>query len=320
MHTVEQYIDIINKALINMSYSAEPSGLYAPVKYQLDMGGKRVRPLLALMACDMFGGDIDKVISPALGLEIFHNFTLLHDDVMDKADIRRGRATVHKAWSENTAILSGDAMQIIATQKIAEAPVEVLKEVLDLYNTTALEICEGQQYDMEFEERDDVSVEEYIEMIRLKTAVLIGCALKTGAIVAHATPAQADAIYKFGVNIGLAFQLQDDYLDVYGDPAKFGKKIGGDILNNKKTYMLISALAYAQGKEKERLQSLISGEIDSPEAKIAEVTSIYTSLGIDKMAKTKIAEYSLKALQYLGNIPNGEELKKFAQSLTNRQL
>ena len=320
MHTVEQYIDIINKALENITYPAEPSGLYAPVKYQLDMGGKRVRPLLALMACDMFGGNINNVISPALGLEIFHNFTLLHDDVMDNADIRRGRATVHKAWSENTAILSGDAMQIIATQKIAETPVEVLKEVLDLYNTTALEICEGQQYDMEFEERDDVSVEGYIEMIRLKTAVLIGCALKTGAIVAHATSAQADAIYKFGVNIGLAFQLQDDYLDVYGDPAKFGKKIGGDILNNKKTYMLISALTIAQGKEKERLQTLISGEIDSPEAKIAEVTSIYTSLGIDKMAKDKIEEYSLKALQYLEDIPNSDELKKFAHSLTTRQL
>ncbi|MBP3354335.1 MAG: polyprenyl synthetase family protein [Bacteroidales bacterium] len=320
MHTVEQYIDIINKALENITYPAEPSGLYAPVKYQLDMGGKRVRPLLALMACDMFGGNINNVISPALGLEIFHNFTLLHDDVMDNADIRRGRATVHKAWSENTAILSGDAMQIIATQKIAETPVEVLKEVLDLYNTTALEICEGQQYDMEFEERDDVSVEGYIEMIRLKTAVLIGCALKTGAIVAHATSAQADAIYKFGVNIGLAFQLQDDYLDVYGDPAKFGKKIGGDILNNKKTYMLISALTIAQGKEKERLQTLISREIDSPEAKIAEVTSIYTSLGIDKMAKDKIEEYSLKALQYLEDIPNSDELKKFAHSLTTRQL
>ncbi|MBQ7819770.1 MAG: polyprenyl synthetase family protein [Bacteroidales bacterium] len=320
MHTVEQYIDIINKALENITYPAEPSGLYAPVKYQLDMGGKRVRPLLALMACDMFGGNINNVISPALGLEIFHNFTLLHDDVMDNADIRRGRATVHKAWSENTAILSGDAMQIIATQKIAETPVDVLKEVLDLYNTTALEICEGQQYDMEFEERDDVSVEEYIEMIRLKTAVLIGCALKTGAIVAHATPAQADAIYKFGVNIGLAFQLQDDYLDVYGDPAKFGKKIGGDILNNKKTYMLISALTFAKGKEKERLQTLISGEIDSSDAKIAEVTSIYTSLGIDKMAKDKIEEYSLKALQYLEDIPNSDELKKFAHSLTTRQL
>lgn len=320
MHTVEQYIDIINKALANISYPAEPSCLYTPVKYQLDMGGKRVRPLLALMACDMFGGDINNVISPALGLEIFHNFTLLHDDVMDNADIRRGRATVHKAWSENTAILSGDAMQIIATQKIAEAPVDVLKEVLDLYNITALEICEGQQYDMEFEERDDVSVEEYIEMIRLKTAVLIGCALKTGAIVAHATPAQADAIYKFGVNIGLAFQLQDDYLDVYGDPAKFGKKIGGDILNNKKTYMLISALTFAKGEEKERLQTLISGKIDSPEAKITEVTSIYTSLGIDKMAREKIADYSTKALNYLKDMPNSEELRSFADSLTTRQL
>ena len=235
MQTIDKYIEIINNAIASIDYPQSPFGLYAPVKYQLDMGGKRVRPLLTVMACDMFGGDIEEAISPALGLEIFHNFTLLHDDVMDKADIRRGRPTVHKAWNENTAILSGDAMQIIATQKVCEAPLRVLKEVLDLYNKTALEICEGQQFDMEFETREDVTREEYIEMIRLKTAVLIGCALKMGAIIAGATPSQADAMYKFGENIGLAFQLQDDYLDVYGDAETFGKKIGGDILNNKKT-------------------------------------------------------------------------------------
>ncbi|MBQ3576745.1 MAG: polyprenyl synthetase family protein, partial [Coprobacter sp.] len=192
MQTVEGYIELINRAVANIEYPQTPFGLYEPVKYQLDMGGKRVRPLLTLMACDMFGGDVNSAISPALGLEIFHNFTLLHDDVMDKAEIRRGRPTVHIAWSENTAILSGDAMQIIATQKVCDAPANVHKEVLDLYNKTALEICEGQQYDMEFENRDDVTVEEYINMIRLKTAVLIGCALKMGAIIAEAAPEQSE--------------------------------------------------------------------------------------------------------------------------------
>lgn len=318
MQTIEEYIELINKAVANIEYPKTPFGLYEPVKYQLDMGGKRVRPLLTLMACDMFGGDIDSAISPALGLEIFHNFTLLHDDVMDKAEIRRGRPTVHIAWSENTAILSGDAMQIVATQKVCDVPANVHKEVLDLYNKTALEICEGQQYDMEFESREDVTVKEYINMIRLKTAVLIGCALKMGAIIGGATPQQSDALYKFGENIGLAFQLQDDYLDVYGDAKTFGKKIGGDILNNKKTYMLISAMTLAEGETKERLLALLDGPQD--DNKIEQVTAIYTELGIDKMAREKISEYSQKALAYLNNIPNNEELKEFANSLTERKL
>jgi len=318
VQTIEEYIELINKAVANIEYPKTPFGLYEPVKYQLDVGGKRVRPLLTLMACDMFGGDIDSAISPALGLEIFHNFTLLHDDVMDKAEIRRGRPTVHIAWSENTAILSGDAMQIVATQKVCDAPANVHKEVLDLYNKTALEICEGQQYDMEFESREDVTVKEYINMIRLKTAVLIGCALKMGAIIGGATPQQSDALYKFGENIGLAFQLQDDYLDVYGDAKTFGKKIGGDILNNKKTYMLISAMTLAEGETKERLLALLDGPQD--DNKIEQVTAIYTELGIDKMAREKISEYSQKALAYLNNIPNNEELKEFANSLTERKL
>ncbi len=318
MQTVDKYIELINKAISEIEYPQYPFGLYEPVKYQLDMGGKRVRPLLTVMACDMFGGDVNEAISPALGLEIFHNFTLLHDDVMDKADIRRGRPTVHKAWNENIAILSGDAMQIIATQMVCEAPSRVHKEVLDLYNKTALEICEGQQYDMEFEARIDVGVEEYINMIRLKTAVLIGCALKMGAIIGGATLKQSEAIYKFGENIGLAFQLQDDYLDVYGDSETFGKKIGGDILNNKKTYMLISALSKATGSTKERLEALLSAKAD--DYKIEQVTAIYSELGIDKIARDKISDYSQKALAYLDEIPNNEELKRFANSLTERKL
>lgn len=318
MQTIDKHIELINSTISNIEYPEMPSGLYDPVKYQLDMGGKRVRPLLTLMACDMFGGDVHEAILPALGLEIFHNFTLLHDDVMDKADIRRGRPTVHQAWNENCAILSGDAMQIIATQKVCEAPARVHKECLDLYNKTALEICEGQQYDMEFETRDDVTADEYINMIRLKTAVLIGCSLKMGAIIAGATSSQADAIYKFGENIGLAFQLQDDYLDVYGDAKTFGKKIGGDILNNKKTYMLISALALAEGETKSRLLALLDAEAN--DYKIEQVTAIYSELGIDKIAREKIAEYSQKALDYINELPNNIELKNFANSLTERKL
>lgn len=318
MQTINNYIELINKAISEIEYPQHPYGLYEPVKYQLDMGGKRVRPLLTIMACDMFGGDVNEAIYPALGLEIFHNFTLLHDDVMDKADIRRGRPTVHKAWNENIAILSGDAMQIIASQMVCKAPERVHKEVLELYNKTALEICEGQQYDMEFETRDDVMAEEYINMIRLKTAVLIGCALKTGAIIGGATSPQAEAIYKFGENIGLAFQLQDDYLDVYGDAETFGKKIGGDILNNKKTYMLISALAIASGQTRDKLQNLLLSNPD--DNKIKQVTAIYSELGIDKIARDKISEYSQKALAYLTEIPNNEELKQFANSLTERKL
>lgn len=319
MKSTEEYTEIINKALSEISYPAEPSGLYAPVKYQMDMGGKRVRPVLAVMACDALGGDISEVIPPAVGIEIFHNFTLLHDDVMDKAAIRRGRPTVHKAWSDNVAILSGDAMQIIAYKKIGETPRDILKEVLDHFTETALEICEGQQYDMEFETRTDVTEDEYIEMIRLKTAVLIGCALKIGAITARAGGEQTEALYRFGENLGLAFQLQDDYLDVYGDPQKFGKNIGGDILNNKKTYMLISACRLAEGAEKEELSRLLQASEFNPAEKIKAVTAIYNKLGIDRLAREKMDSYYRSALKELDIIPGNSLLKQFASELMQRQ-
>ncbi|MEG1574778.1 MAG: polyprenyl synthetase family protein [Bacteroidales bacterium] len=319
MNSIETYTEIINKALSGILYTTEPSGLYTPIKYQLDMGGKRVRPLLAVMACDALGGDISEVIQPAIGIEIFHNFTLLHDDVMDKADIRRGRPTVHKAWSENVAILSGDAMQIIAYQKIGETPRDRLKEVLCHFTEIALEICEGQQYDMEFEMRSNVTEEEYIEMIRLKTAVLMGCALKIGAIVARASQAEIEALYRFGENLGMAFQLQDDYLDVYGDPIKFGKNIGGDILNNKKTYMLISACRIAAGAEKEELLRLLQTAATDPNAKIKAVTAIYTKLGIDHLARQKMDLYYQNAIKELDIIPDNLLLKRFSAELMQRQ-
>lgn len=319
MKTTQEYLDIINDALLAVSYPVEPADLYDPVKYQLDMGGKRVRPLLALIACDMCGGCVDDVLPAATGIEIFHNFTLLHDDVMDKADIRRGRPTVHKAWSENVAILSGDAMQIISYQMIGRTPADVLKPVFDLFSATALQICEGQQYDMDFEGREDVTEDEYISMIRLKTAVLLGCALKTGAYVAHAPQETADALYRFGENLGLAFQLQDDYLDVYGEPSKFGKKIGGDILNNKKTYMLISAMRMAEGEEREELARLLNSVSVSPEDKIKGVTSLYTSLGIDRLAMDKIDFYYRNALAEIEGIPGCEPLRLFASELMQRE-
>ena len=239
MHTFQELLQEVQRAVENIAYPPAPAGLYEPIRYELSLGGKRIRPVLTLMACELFGGDRRMAIDAATGLEIFHNFTLLHDDVMDKADLRRGKPTVHIKWDENSAILSGDAMQILSYMYIMKSPEASRAAVCDIYLKTALEICEGQQYDMEFESRNDVREEEYIEMIRLKTAVLLGCALKTGAIIAGAPAADADRIYDFGVNIGLAFQLRDDYLDVYGDPAVFGKNIGGDILNNKKTYMLM---------------------------------------------------------------------------------
>lgn len=310
---------MVNDALLEVSYPVEPSGLYDPVKYQLDMGGKRVRPLLALMACEMCGGAVADVLPAAIGIEIFHNFTLLHDDVMDKADIRRGRPTVHRAWSENVAILSGDAMQIIAYQMIGKTPADVLKPVFDLFSATALQICEGQQYDMEFEERDDVTEDEYIGMIRLKTAVLLGCALKTGAYVARVSDETACALYRFGENLGLAFQLQDDYLDVYGEPSKFGKRIGGDILNNKKTYMLISAMRLAEGAQREELFRLLNSSSVAPDEKIDGVTALYTSLGIDRLAMEKIDSYYRNALAEIENVPNAEPLRLFASELMQRE-
>ena len=274
MEKLQRYFDAIEAELSKIEYAAEPDGLYAPVRYELSLGGKRVRPLLTLLACEMFAGDYRRALNAAVGLEVFHNFTLLHDDVMDKADVRRGKPTVHKVWNENTAILSGDAMEIIAFRYIARTEAPHTGAVVELFLKTALEICEGQQYDMEFERRDDVTEAEYIEMIRLKTAVLLGGALKIGAIIGGASETDADCIYRFGESLGLAFQLQDDWLDVYGDPARFGKKIGGDILNNKKTYMLINARQRVEGKDAEELSRWLSAAEYDPSEKIAAVTAL----------------------------------------------
>lgn len=302
MEKYQKYFDTIESELLKIEYAASPDGLYAPVRYELSLGGKRVRPLLALLACELFGRDCRHALNAAVGLEIFHNFTLLHDDVMDKADVRRGKPTVHKVWDENRAILSGDAMEIIAFRYIARTEAPHTGAVIDWFLKTALEICEGQQLDMEFESRGDVTEEEYIEMIRLKTAVLLGGALKIGAIIGGANEADAGLMYRFGESLGLAFQLQDDWLDVYGDPARFGKKIGGDILNNKKTYMLINAHRRADGADAEELSRWLTATQYNPAEKIAAVTALYNRVGAGELCLQQVDAYSRRAIEALQQV------------------
>ena len=273
MLSFNEILQKVEHEISQLSFEYPPKSLYDPIEYILSLGGKRIRPALALMACNLYQENIDNVIYPALGIEVFHNFTLLHDDLMDRADKRRNKPTVHKVWNDNTAILSGDAMLIAAYQLIGKTEPSCLKEVFDLFTETALEICGGQQYDMEFESRTDVTEPEYIEMIRLKTAVLLACSLKIGAIICGASKEDADNLYDFGINIGLAFQLQDDLLDVYGDTATFGKNIGGDITCNKKTFLLIHAFELASPEQKATLNNWIGKTQFIPAEKIEAVTA-----------------------------------------------
>ena len=300
----------------------EPQGLYEPIRYLLNIGGKRLRPALALFSCSLFTEDYSKAINAAIGLEVFHNFTLMHDDIMDKADLRRGKKTVHKVWDQNTGILSGDAMLIQAYEHIAKTPAAHLAKVLTVFNRTALQVCEGQQYDMEFETRQEVSKAEYLEMIRLKTSVLIAASLKIGAIIGGASAEDADNLYEFGEKLGLAFQLKDDWLDVYGDEAIFGKKIGGDIVSNKKTYLLISALEKALGPTEAELKNWLSKTNFERTKKVEAVKAIYTKLGVAHDAEEKMNEYyniSVKALDKLNVEPEKKEvLQKFADALVYR--
>ena len=300
----------VKKAIENLSFTQKPSTLFEPIQYILSLGGKRVRPLLTLMGANLFSGDVDKAMNAAIGLEIFHNFSLLHDDVMDKADRRRGQPTVHKKWNDNVAILSGDAMLIEAYNYISKVPIDLLPEVLRLFSETAMEVCRGQQFDMDFEKRSDVEEAEYLEMIRLKTAVLIGCALKMGAIIANASANEADLLYQYGIHIGLAFQLKDDLLDVYGDPKIFGKNIGGDIVSNKKTFLLIKAFKMANQKQKEELHRWISTENFNPQEKITAVKKVYDELNIKFISENLIEKYYLAAMDFLSAIHIADNRKK----------
>ena len=309
MHTFNEYLERVNNAIKAIPYPEQPSHLYEPITYTMDLGGKRLRPVLVLMACEAVGGDINRALTPAIGLEMFHNFTLLHDDVMDKADIRRGKPTVHVKWDDNTAILSGDAMLTMATQLIAQAPADVMPQVMDLYNRTAMEIYEGQQYDVDFEKRNDVTVDEYLEMIRLKTSVLLGCACKMGALIGGADEATAQLFYKVGENLGLAFQLQDDMLDVWGDEATFGKAIGGDIMNNKKTFLLINAMQRATGDHKVELSLWLNTPNASRSVKVPAVTAIYDALNLRSLSLDAINRYNNEALEALGKIDISAEAR-----------
>lgn len=323
--TGEQLLQQIHEYIGNLSYMREPMGLYDPIEYVLGLGGKRLRPVLMLLAYNLYKEDVTRIFSQAAGIETYHNFTLLHDDLMDKADMRRNKPTVHKKWDENTAILSGDAMLILAYQfMMKKCPLECVERVMEVFGRTALEVCEGQQWDMEFEHRLDVTVDEYIEMIRLKTSVLLAAALKIGAILGGAPEKDAQLLYDFGIKMGLAFQLQDDYLDVYGDPAVFGKKIGGDILCNKKTFMLITALSLAEGEDKETLLNWLRATGYVAEEKIQSVTALYNKVGVPELCQARIDAYYKEGLELLDkvNVESSlkEELKKFVCHLMDRKL
>lgn len=315
MKSFQDYLDIVNQAIAAIPYPQQPRQLYEPISYHMALGGKRVRPVLTLMACDAMGGDVSAAIDAAVGVEMFHNFTLLHDDVMDNADVRRGKPTVHRRWNDNTAILSGDTMLTIATQYIA---LTASWPVIDLFNKTAIEIYEGQQWDMDYEYRTDVTVDEYINMIRLKTSVLLGCALKTGALIAGAPGEQADLLYEAGVNMGLAFQLRDDVLDVWGDPATFGKEIGGDIMNNKKTFLLINAMQLAQGDDADELRHWLNDPYATRDNKVAGVTALYERLGVRQLAEDAITRYNDLAVSAFNQLKMNDNDRKAFIELANK--
>ena len=322
MKTADEILNMVNEFLENLPYDRKPYSLYEPIKYVLSMGGKRIRPTLMLLGYNIFKNDPEKILMNAIALETYHNYTLLHDDLMDNADLRRGHETVHKKWDANTAILSGDSMLVLAYERMAQCDEKYLAKVLKIFTTTALEIGEGQQYDMEFETRNDVKEEEYIEMIRLKTSVLLACALKIGAVLADASEEDAENLYKFGEQIGLAFQLQDDFLDVYGDTKVFGKAIGGDILAGKKTFMLINALTHANDSQRKELEQWLAIN-DRPKEKIEAVTRLYNEIGIDRMATEKIAFYFTESHRYLEAVNVDEsrkiELRRYAERMMKRQ-
>lgn len=322
MKTADELLQLINRYLDSLPYDRKPASLYAPIKYVLSMGGKRIRPTLMLLAYNLFKDDPEKILSSACALETYHNYTLLHDDLMDNADMRRGQPTVHKKWNANLAVLSGDSMLVLAYQRMIECDSH-LAEVLRLFTETALEIGEGQQMDMEFETRNDVCEEEYIEMIRLKTSVLLACAMKIGALLADAPADDADNLYRFGEKIGLAFQLQDDYLDVYGDPAVFGKAIGGDIVSNKKTYMLINAFNRADNAQRAELERWIRATDFDRQEKVKAVTGLYDEMGIDRLAQQKIAGYFNESKTYLDRVGVSDERKselmRYAQRMMKRR-
>ena len=324
MHSIYQYQEFITDYLNSQYETKEPRNLYEPIHYILGVGGKRMRPVLTLMSAEVFDADYNLALPAALAVEVFHNFSLVHDDIMDDAPLRRGNETVHEKWDTNTAILSGDAMLILAYQYFEKYNTDVFRDLAKLFSKTALEVCEGQQWDVDFETRDDVSILEYLKMIEYKTAVLVAAAMKMGAIVAETSIKNADLIYDFGLNLGLAFQLQDDYLDAFGDPKTFGKQVGGDIIENKKTYLYLKAIEFGTASEKEQLLHLFSIHPTDNSDKIESVKTIFTSSGASDATLKAIQEFTLKAFETLQKIGIDNEkkdiLRSFGENLMKRKV
>ncbi|MEB3344251.1 polyprenyl synthetase family protein [Aquimarina gracilis] len=324
MHTISDYQGFFLEYLSKKTITKEPKNLYEPISYILSLGGKRLRPTLVLMAAEIFEGSYNEALDAALAIEIFHNFSLIHDDIMDDAPLRRGKETVHEKWDVNTGILSGDAMLINAYQLFENYNGTTFRELAQLFTKTAIEVCEGQQYDIDFETRDDVTIPEYIKMIEYKTAVLVGAALKMGAIVAGASETSKSSIYDFGRLLGLAFQLQDDYLDAFGNPETFGKQVGGDIIENKKTFLYLKALEYASDDEKKQLQGLFSLNPDDPSEKISTVKHLFETTGAKDRTRAEIEAYTKKAFSALNDLEISEEkkalLRLFGSTLMNRSV
>lgn len=322
MQRIDQLQEKINIAIAHANFAEQPAELYDPIVYTMSLGGKRLRPALTLLACDMFNGNVEDALHPALAIEIFHNFTLLHDDIMDKSPLRRNHPSVWKKWNENIAILSGDTMLIMAYEYLMKTRFDCLVEILTLFNRTATEVCQGQQYDMNFETSDAVGIDDYVTMIRLKTAVLIASSLKTGAIIANASVENANMLYQYGESVGIAFQLMDDYLDVFGSQDVFGKQTGNDILTNKKTYLYLKAFETAGKDEKRRLEEAFSNT-NSAE-KITQVTELYRQLKADKLVLSEIDQYHKTALSLLDQIDVTPEKKvdlfDFAEKLIRREF
>ena len=324
MHSIQQYHQFVLDFLNAQPQVREPKNLYEPIQYILGLGGKKIRPVLTLMSAEIFDADYSKALPAALAVEVFHNFSLVHDDIMDDAPLRRGNVTVHEKWNINTGILSGDAMLILAYQYFEQYEPAIFRELAQLFSKTALEVCEGQQWDVDFETRSDVTIPEYLKMIEYKTAVLVAAAMKMGAIVAETSAENGNLIYDFGLNLGLAFQLQDDYLDAFGNPATFGKQIGGDIIENKKTYLYLKAIEFASPEEKAKLLQLFSVSLAENESKIEEVKSIFNSTGASSATQQAIQDYTLKAFATLDkmNISSDKKamLQSFGENLMNRNV
>lgn len=326
MNAITTYQKQIEEALKDKKYGSNPKELYEPISYIMSLGGKRLRPVLVFIAADIFDGDTSKALHPALAIELFHNFTLVHDDLMDKAPLRRNQPTVHEKWNNNIAILSGDAMMVRAYQELCLADPSMLPQLLEIFSDTAVKVCEGQQFDMNYESMSKVSIQQYIKMIELKTAVLLGGALKIGAAIGGAREEDAQRLYDFGKHIGIAFQLQDDILDVYADAAKFGKQKGGDIIANKKTYLLLKALEMAESNRymKEELHQWIAAPQFDAKEKVEAVINIYNFLNVKELARTEMQKNYELALTFLKDIPVSEEKKQnlisFAESLMVREM